>query len=140
LNPEQPLTSSVLFWCLLWITATALVPELSELVALGRPELIYRSHNFELAWGLYHIVPGLAGVIIALLIRKRAPIVAALTVVVLATEIAFAVLDHRRNGFLGGGEGRISLIAYLAVMLATGGVFAVAWRYFASDRARPTYE
>lgn len=139
MNPEQPLASSWLFWCLLWLTATALIPELSELVALGRPELMYRSHNFELSWGLYHIAPGLAGVIIALLIRKRAPIVAALTIVVLATEVAFAVLDYRRNGFLGGGEGRIGWMIYLAVMLVTGGGFGVAWRYFARASDRRAY-
>ena len=114
-------------WCLGWVTVTALVPEISELVSLGRPELAYRTHNFELSWGMNHLAPAGAGIVLGLALLRRAPIFSALAIVALTTEAAFAILDYRRNGFLGNGEGRISSLAYVLIMLGSGLVFGSIW-------------
>ena len=51
---------------LLYLVCAGGIPLLSELRSFGSVHANNPHHNFELAWGLMHIIPALAGIAVAL--------------------------------------------------------------------------
>jgi len=111
---------------LAYLVFTGFVPLLSELRTFGSVSVSNPYHNFGLAWGLMHILPALAGIVVAVWYLRYDSVFPAAAVVLLTIQILFALLEYRREGFdprLGVGlEGR----HFAAAMLALAAPFAAA--------------
>ncbi len=117
------------FWIraiLAYIVFAGFVPFLSELRTLGgRGSNPY--HNFELAWGLMHIAPALAGIGVALWYLRHHSIFATIVVVLLTLQILFPLLEYRREGFDLRMDTDLNWSGYLLSMLVLALPFIAVW-------------
>lgn len=113
------------------------MPLLSELRSFGSVYASNPYHNFELAWGLMHILPSLVGIAVALWFLRYDSLFPAVAVVLLTLQSLFALLEYRREGFdprLSTGMGWSS---YAAAMLALATPFVAAYVLTSRKRSLP---
>ena len=119
---------------LAYLVFAGFVPLLSELRAFGGVHANNPNHNFELAWGLMHILPSLIGIVMALWYLRYDSFIPAAAVVLLTLQALFALLEYRREGFDPRMSIDLSWSTYATVMLAVAAPFAAA--YIIAERRR----
>lgn len=110
------------------------MPLLSELRSFGSVYANNPNHNFELAWGLMHILPALIGIVVALWYLRYDSLVPAAAVVLLTLQALFALLEYRREGFDPRLRIELGWSTYATAMLALAVPFAAV--YVIAERRR----